>query len=102
MIAAASQRIDLWIWHARMVRTRSAAARLVTAGKVRVNGTRVRKPGHTVAPGDVLTFVLSGRLRVLRVVGFSPRRGSYREACTLYDDESPPVDTTDTRPNIDF
>lgn len=97
MTAAASQRIDLWIWHARMVRTRSAAARLVAAGKVRVNGARVRKPGHTVAPGDVLTFVLSGRVRVLRVAGLSQRRGPYLEACTLYHDESPAVDTAGIR-----
>ena len=101
MTSATSQRIDQWIWHARMVRTRSAAGRLVAAGKVRVNGRRVQKPGHAVAPGDVLTFVLSGRVRVLRVAALSERRGPYREACTLYDDESPPVDTAGDTQNID-
>ena len=35
------QRIDRWLWHARVVRTRSAAADLAAAGYVRVNGQRV-------------------------------------------------------------
>ena len=32
------QRIDKWLWHARLVRTRGAAAALAGAGYVRVNG----------------------------------------------------------------
>jgi ribosome-associated heat shock protein Hsp15 len=33
------QRIDRWLWHARLVRTRGAAAALADAGYVRVNGS---------------------------------------------------------------
>jgi len=32
------QRIDKWLWHARVVRTRTSAAALVDAGQVRLNG----------------------------------------------------------------
>jgi len=32
------QRIDKWLWHARVVRTRTAATALASAGHVRVNG----------------------------------------------------------------
>ena len=35
------QRIDRWLWHARLVRTRSAAAALAGSGYVRVNGARI-------------------------------------------------------------
>ena len=35
------QRIDKWLWHARMVRTRSDAAALAEAGYVRLNGKRM-------------------------------------------------------------
>ena len=35
------QRIDKWLWHARMVRTRTDAAKLTEAGFVRLNGVRV-------------------------------------------------------------
>ena len=31
------QRIDRWMWHARVVKTRTLAKRLALSGKVRVN-----------------------------------------------------------------
>lgn len=69
------QRLDKWLWCARVVRTREAAAALVEAGHVRINGQKTLKPGHGVKPGDVLTIVLDRRVRVLRVTGLAERRG---------------------------
>jgi len=83
------QRIDKWLWHARMLRTRSLAARLVASGKVRCNGTRVAKASQPVAPGDVLTFALNDRVRVLRIVALAERRDPFAAACALYEDLSP-------------
>jgi len=82
----AGQRLDKWLWHARVVRTRSAAAELVTVGRVRINRQRVVKPGHDVCAGDVLTIALGAHVRVLRVLGFSERRGNAPEAAGLYED----------------
>jgi|SRR5690606_6181936 len=84
-----TQRIDRWLWFARMTRTRSQATRLVTGGAVRVNGLRTVKPGQHVAPGDVLTFVMRGEVRVLRVVAAGTRRGPSPEARQLYEDLAP-------------
>ena len=50
------QRIDKWLWHARVVRTRSDAAGLTEAGHVRLNGRRMTAPGHLVRAGDVVTL----------------------------------------------
>ncbi len=79
------QRIDKWLWHARVVRTRTGAAALVEKGHVRVNGERVRASSHAVRAGDVLTVALDRSVRVLRVKDFSERRGSPAEAGALYD-----------------
>ncbi|MEP0067756.1 RNA-binding S4 domain-containing protein [Pyruvatibacter sp.] len=84
------QRIDRWMWCARFFKTRSIAARFVGTGKVRVNGTRVTKAAHQVRPGDVLTFPLGDRIRVIEVTAFVEKRGSATIAATLYDDQSPP------------
>ena len=80
------QRIDKWLWHARMVRTRSAAAALTTAGFVRLNGKRMTAAGHPVRVGDVLTLALDRTVRVVRVEGFCVRRGKAPVGRALYRD----------------
>jgi len=80
------QRLDKWLWHARIVRTRTDAAKLVSGGRVRLNGMRQTSPGHTLKSGDVLTVALDARVRVLRVAAFSERRGDAQSAQTLYDE----------------
>jgi ribosome-associated heat shock protein Hsp15 len=80
------QRIDRWLWHARLVRTRSAAAALAEAGYVRVNGARIDAPGRMVRTGDVVTVALDRVVRVLKVRGFSERRGPAAAGHDLYDD----------------
>ena len=80
------QRLDKWLWHARIVRTRTDAAKLVSGGRVRLNGMRQASPGHALKSGDVLTVALDARVRVLRVAAFSERRGDAPSAQTLYDE----------------
>ncbi|MFM8750408.1 RNA-binding S4 domain-containing protein [Rhabdaerophilum sp.] len=80
----ARQRIDLFIWHARLLRTRSAAAELVREGHARVNSLRVTQPGYALKPGDVLTLALPGRTWIVRVEAFSERRGPAEVGRTLY------------------
>jgi ribosome-associated heat shock protein Hsp15 len=83
------QRIDKWLWHARMVRTRSAAAALTTAGHVRVNGMRVTAASHALRTGDVVTLALDRSVRLVEVKGFAERRGNGESARTLYRDLPP-------------
>lgn len=78
------QRIDKWLWHARVVRTRTSAAELVARGHVRVNGARVVAPSHAVKSGDVLTIALDSRIRVWKVTDFAERRGDATAARALY------------------
>jgi len=80
------QRLDKWLWHARVVKTRASAAALVEAGHVRINGVREKAPGHAVKIGDVLTIGLDRSVRILKVAGFSQRRGDAAAARALYDD----------------
>ena len=80
------QRLDKWLWHARVVKARTSAAELVESGHVRVNGVREKSPGHAVKVGDVLTIALDRSVRILKVVGFCERRGDAASARVLYDD----------------
>lgn len=82
--AGARQRLDKWLWFARVVKTREDAASLVESGKVRINGQKTVKPGHSVKLGDTLTIVLHARVRVLRIEGLAERRGPAEAARLLY------------------
>lgn len=83
------QRIDRWLWCARFFKTRSLAAREVSAGHVRVNGTRVAKPAFAIRPGDTLTFQQGNAIRVVAVLALAATRGPASAAQALYDDRSP-------------
>ena len=82
--ASPTQRIDKWLWFARVIKTRTLAADLVTAGKVRLNRTRVEKPSQIVKAGDVLTIAIGTRVRILEVRAPGTRRGPAPEARLLY------------------
>lgn len=83
-------RVDKWLWHARFFKTRSLAAKVVSDGKLRVNGQPISKPAYAVTADDVLTFPQARNVRVIRVLGLGERRGPAPEAQALYDDLDPP------------
>ncbi len=85
---AASQRLDRWIWHARIVKTRTIASSLVSDGYVRVNGERAEQPGRAIKAGDVLTIALPARVRIVKVTGILPRRADAAAARGLYESVS--------------
>ena len=85
----ALQRLDRWLWFARVVKTRTLAASLVLDGKVRVNRVRVDKPSQTIRPGDVITVTAHSRVRILKVSALGERRGSATVAQSLYEDLTP-------------
>ena len=84
--ASDTQRIDKWLWFARFTKTRTLAAELVVAGKVRLNRVRTAKPSQIVRAGDVLTLVLNRRVQLVRVVEICERRGPSAAARALYEE----------------
>ncbi len=86
---AERQRLDKWLWHARFARTRTLAAKLVTAGHVRVNGARADAPARAVKRDDVLTLALARTALVVKIRDFGERRGAAEEARRLYELLSP-------------
>lgn len=77
-------RIDKWLWHSRFFKSRSAAARFVASGKVRVNRRPISKTSHALKEGDVLTFVLHDKVIVIQVRALGLRRAPPAEAQTMY------------------
>lgn len=84
------QRIDKWLFFARVVKSRSLAAKLVQSGRVRVNGDKISQASRQVVPGEVLTITLERQILILKILEPGERRGPYEEAKLLYEDISPP------------
>jgi ribosome-associated heat shock protein Hsp15 len=82
----ASQRIDKWLWFARLAKSRTLAQAMVEEGRVRVNREKALQPSRSIRTGDVLTVATPGRIRVLRVRSTGERRGPASEAQTLYEE----------------
>lgn len=85
-------RLDKWLVHARMTRTRERAQGLIAAGAVRVNRAPADKSAQSVKPGDILTILIGTQVRVLKILGLGVRRGPPAEAQTLYE-ELPPAES---------
>jgi len=88
--AVDSQRVDIWLWHARFFKSRSLSGKLCRAGRVRLNGQKITKAKTPVTVGDVLTFPQADMIRIARVIGFNTRRGPAVEARAMYEDMTPP------------
>jgi ribosome-associated heat shock protein Hsp15 len=82
------QRLDLWLWCARLAKTRAECSRQVAGGAIRLNRQPTDKAHARLRPGDVLTIATGGRIRVWRVLALAGRRGPPAEARTLYEDLS--------------
>ena len=82
-------RLDLFLWWARLAKTREVARALACDGHFRINGRAIDKAHCPVRVGNVLTFAYAGRVRVLRVEALPARRGPAPEAQGCYADLSP-------------
>lgn len=88
-MAEGRQRLDKWLFFARVVKSRSLGAKLAVSGRVRINRDKATQVADQVKPGDVLTMTLDRRIVIYRVLDPGVRRGPAEEARKLYEDLSP-------------
>ena len=79
-------RLDKFLWFARIVKTRALAQALAEGGRIRISGRVVDRAHAAVKVGDVLSFAVHGRVRVLRIEALPARRGPPAEARALYEE----------------
>lgn len=91
--AQAKQRIDKWLFFARIVKSRTLAGKLAAGGGVRVDGQRISQASYQITVGQILTIALERQTKVLKVLQPGERRGPAPEAQTLYEDLTPPPPT---------
>ncbi len=79
-----TMRLDRFLWHARLAKTRSAAQAIAERGLLRIDGRRIDRAHCPVRVGMILAFPLNGQVRILRVEALPTRRGPPAEARALY------------------
>lgn len=96
------QRVDIWLWRARLFKTRSLATKIVQKGHVRLTQTgqtrRLTKASALVRAGDQLTLPLNKQIVRLEILGLGERRGPAPEARELYAVLEDAADDTGDRP----
>lgn len=89
LMTNATVRLDLFLWFARLAKTRGLAQAIAEAGHMRIDGRVVDRAHAVVRVGNVLSFPLHGRVRIIRVTALPARRGAAGEALLCYEDLSP-------------
>lgn len=91
-------RLDRFLWFVRIAKTRIRAQEIACDGRMRIDGRPVDRSAAPVRVGNILTFALSDRVRVLRVEALPGRRGPAPEAQACYQElvanvsQPPPID----------
>ncbi|MCC7271653.1 MAG: RNA-binding S4 domain-containing protein [Alphaproteobacteria bacterium] len=85
-MAEGTVRIDLWLFFARLCKSRSLAARMCAEGLVTIDGEPALRASRSVGPGAVVAVELGRLVRRVRVTAPGRRRGPAPEARLLYED----------------
>jgi ribosome-associated heat shock protein Hsp15 len=78
-----SVRADVWLWAARLFKTRALAKRAIEGGKVSVNDLAC-KPAKLLHVGNRVQVVVGEQRMELDILRLSERRGPASIALTLY------------------
>lgn len=78
------QRIDLWMWHARIYKTRSISTKFIKLRHIRLNSCLVSKSAHTIKINDILTFPWNEQIRVIKVLNLTKQRVAAKNISLIY------------------
>ena len=66
-------RIDKFVWCVRLTKTRSLASKLVSANKIKLNGTEC-KPAKEVCPNDLITVQKNNAVFSFQILQLTDKR----------------------------
>jgi ribosome-associated heat shock protein Hsp15 len=81
-------RLDKWLWHVRVCKTRAEATALCRNGKVQVNGLDA-KPGRDVHAGETVVARIGMVTRTLKILGHPRSRVGAKQVPEFAQDLTP-------------
>ena len=95
-----SIRLDQYLFFVRFFKSRNLASKFVLNGKLRIEGTIVKKPHKSVCINDVLTIEKNDQIKIIKILKLPIRRGPFLEAKDCYEDQTPNLDIKQKRQNF--
>ncbi len=88
-------RVDTYLWAIRIFKSRTLAASVIKAGKVKLNDEKV-KPSHVVKVGETYTISFQNNIKkIIEVSALLEKRQSFEVAKQFYIDHSPVIEKTE-------
>ncbi len=92
------ERLDKWLVFARFVKTRNLAAKIISNGKLRINGSAQTKSHTRIRVGDDVTFIHLDRLYHIKILSIPNARISAKDRESIYEHIEEPVFLGETKP----
>ncbi|MFQ6609390.1 MAG: RNA-binding S4 domain-containing protein [Fidelibacterota bacterium] len=84
-------RIDKWLYAVRLFKTRSQATDACNAGKVKIEGERI-KPSKNISMGEIITIQRRFHKQTCKVLGLIEKRVSAKVAINHVEDLTPHIE----------
>lgn len=94
-------RADTWLWAVRMYKSRTLASEAIKGGKVKLNGQNF-KASHIVKIGEKFTLSIGSTKKIIEVLDYIEKRGSFEMALKHYIDHSPKPEKNEILPSAFF
>ena len=78
------QRIDVWLFRSRLIKSRAKAQQIILDGCVKINKIRTSKTSVKIRAGDIITLSKLDNVFIFSVEDFAKRRLNAKEALKLY------------------
>ncbi len=88
-----NQRLDQWLWHVRIYKTRQIASKAIVSGNIKVNFNIISKTHYLIKVNDIIEIAINNKFRTLDILKFTNRRISPKEVDMFYIDNGYRIDT---------
>ena len=87
-----NQRLDQWLWHVRIYKTRQIASKAIVSGNIKVNFNIISKTHYLIKVNDIIEIFMNNKFRTLDILKFTNRRISPKEVDMFYIDNGYRID----------
>ena len=87
-----NQRLDQWLWHVRIFKTRQIASKAIISGNIKINFNTITKTHYLIKVNSIVEIFFNDKFRTLEVLKFTNRRISPKEVNMFYLDNGYIID----------